>query len=93
MGSLQDQALLLLLPPGQEGCAGGVLEDLADALVRLGGAFEVFLCADLLTDVLGLCTDRCQRADLLHSVMLKMLGGVIPARASPASAKSCAAPR
>ena len=66
MGSLQDQALLLLLPPGQEGCASGVFEDLANALIRLGRAFEIFLCADLLTNVLGLCTDSRQRVISLH---------------------------
>jgi hypothetical protein len=31
-----------------------VLEDFANAVVGFGGAFEVFVSADLLADVLGL---------------------------------------
>ncbi len=51
---LQDQAFLLLLLPGEESSAGGMLEDLADAFVGLCGAFEVLESADLLADILGL---------------------------------------
>jgi hypothetical protein len=56
LGSLQDQALLLLAAtfPGEQGGARGVLEHLSDALVCLGGALEVLGCADLLADILGL---------------------------------------
>jgi len=54
LGSLQDHALLLLLLPCEKCGAGRMLEHLADALVRLGGTFEVLDGADLLTDVLGL---------------------------------------
>jgi len=52
--SLQDHALLLLLLAGQQRGARGVLEDLPHALVGLGGALEVLLCANLLADVLSL---------------------------------------
>lgn len=55
---LQDQALLLLLLPGEQGGAGGVLKDLAHAFVRLGRALEVFLRADLLADVFSLWWER-----------------------------------
>jgi hypothetical protein len=52
---LQDQALLrLLLFPGEQGSSCGVLENLSDTLVRLCGALEVLLGADLLADILGL---------------------------------------
>ena len=51
---LQDQALLLLLLPGEEGGARGMLENLAHTFVRLGAALEVLLGADLLTDIFGL---------------------------------------
>ena len=56
LGSLQDHALGLFLAtfPGEQGGARGVLEHLPDALVCLGGALEVFGCADLLADILGL---------------------------------------
>jgi len=50
----QDLALLLLGLVGQKGGARGVLKDFADAVVGFGGAFEVFVGADLLADVLGL---------------------------------------
>ena len=53
-GSLQDQALLLLLLPGEQCRAGSVLEDLAHAFVRLGRALEVLRGTDLLADVLSL---------------------------------------
>ena len=52
--NLQDQTLLLLLLPGEQCGASGVLENLADAFIGLGGALEVFLGADLLADVFGL---------------------------------------
>jgi hypothetical protein len=52
---LQDQALLrLLLFPGEQSSSCGVLENLSDTLVRLCGAFEVLLGANLLADILGL---------------------------------------
>ena len=54
MRSLQDQALLLLLLPSEEGGARGVLKHLPHALVGLGRALEVFLGANLLADVFGL---------------------------------------
>jgi len=54
-GHLQDQALLrLLLFPGEQGSSCGVLEHLSDTLVRLCGALEVLLGANLLADILGL---------------------------------------
>ena len=52
--SLQDRALLLLLLPRQQRGAGGVLEHLPHAFVRLGRALEVLLRANLLADVFGL---------------------------------------
>lgn len=52
---LQDLAPLLRLAAlGDEGGAGGVLKDLTDAVVGLGGAFEVLVGANLLADILGL---------------------------------------
>ena len=54
VNSLQDHALLLLLLAGEQSSACGVLEDFPHALIGLGGALEVLLCADLLTDILGL---------------------------------------
>jgi hypothetical protein len=56
LGSLQDQALLLALAgfPGEQGGACGVLEHLPHAFVCLGGALQVFGCANLLADILGL---------------------------------------
>jgi hypothetical protein len=56
LGSLQDQALLLALAgfPGEKGGARGVLKHLPHAFVRLGGALQVFGCANLLADILGL---------------------------------------
>jgi hypothetical protein len=56
LGSLQDQALLLLAAtfPGEQGGARGMLEHLPHALVRLSGALQVLGCANLLADVLGL---------------------------------------
>jgi hypothetical protein len=56
LGSLQDQALLLALAgfPGEQGGACGVLEHLPHAFVCLGGTLQVFGCANLLADVLGL---------------------------------------
>ena len=38
-----------------------MLEDFADAVVGFGGAFEVFVGADLLADVLGLGGDELAR--------------------------------
>ena len=55
--SLQDDALLLLLPPREQRSTGGMLENLADTLVGLGGALEVLLGTDLLADVFGLGAD------------------------------------
>lgn len=53
--SLQDHATRLLLAlPGEESGTGGVLKHLSHALVGLGGALEVLLCANLLADILGL---------------------------------------
>jgi hypothetical protein len=56
---LQDHALCLLLAPGataarHESGTGGVLEDLTNALVRLGGALKVLVGADLLANLLTL---------------------------------------
>jgi len=58
LGSLQDQALLLLAAtfPGKQGGACGVLEHFPHALVCLGRALQVLGCADLLADILGLGT-------------------------------------
>lgn len=42
--------LLRALGPGQERCTGGVLEHLAHTLTRLGGALEIVLRTDLLSD-------------------------------------------
>lgn len=86
--SLQDQALLLLLLPGEQGGAGGMLEDLAHALVRLGRALEVFLSTDLLADIFGLWWEGQSSA-----VFVVVDGNGIPARESRASATSCGAPR
>jgi hypothetical protein len=55
LASLQDQALVLLLLLGQESCSRGRLKDLADTMVGLGRAFEVFVRADLLANFLALC--------------------------------------
>ena len=54
--SLEHEAATVLLAAawaGDEGCAGGVLEDLTNTLAGLGRALEVLLCADALRD---LCT-------------------------------------
>lgn len=56
LAALQDQALVLLLLFGQESCARGRLEYLADTMVGLGRAFEVFVGADLLANFLTLCS-------------------------------------
>jgi hypothetical protein len=55
LAALQDQALVLLLLFGQESCSRGRLEHLADAMVGLGRAFEIFVGADLLANFLTLC--------------------------------------
>lgn len=55
--SLQDSALLLLVVSlCQEGSASGGLEDLTDALVGSGGALQVLVGTDLLTNLLTLMT-------------------------------------
>lgn len=53
---LQDGALpvRLLARLGQEGCAGGGLEDLADTLVGSCRAFQVLVGTDLLANFLAL---------------------------------------
>lgn len=53
---LQDQALVLLAAafPLQQRGASGVLKHLPDALVGLGRALEVLVCANLLADLLTL---------------------------------------
>jgi hypothetical protein len=63
---LKNQALLLLaLGMSGERGSGGMFEDLTDALVRLGGALEVFDSTNLLAHILGLL-----RSDwLLRSLM------------------------
>ena len=61
-GTLQDLALLLLLLPGEQCGARGVLEHLSNTFVGLGGALEVFLGSNLLADVLGLESQRCQQS-------------------------------
>lgn len=57
MGSLQNEALLLLLLPGGEGGTSGVLEDFPNTLVGLGRALNVLLGTDLVLDLfcLSLC--------------------------------------
>jgi hypothetical protein len=74
---LQDQALLLALAaPGtarHESSPGGVLKDLADTLVGLGGALEVLVGLDLLTDLLALLgRDRllARLPQLLNSLLV-----------------------
>lgn len=52
--SLQDLALLLLWLVGQKRGTRGVFKDFADTLIRLSGAFQVLVCANLLADVLSL---------------------------------------
>lgn len=62
--ALQDQTLLPSLPIllRQESSASGVFEHLTDALVGLGGTFEVFVGADLLANFLALFrSDRLLR--------------------------------
>lgn len=58
---LEQVALVLLAAApgaGQQSSASGVLEHLADTLVRLGRALEVLVGADLLADLLTLKTER-----------------------------------
>ncbi len=56
VGSLQDAALLVLgaATARKQSSAGGVLENLVDALVGLGGALEVLVGTNLLADFLSL---------------------------------------
>lgn len=56
VGRLQDAALLVLgaATAREQSSAGGVLEDLVDALVGLGGALEVLVGTNLLADLLTL---------------------------------------
>ena len=52
--SLEHEAATVLLAAawaGDEGCAGGVLEDLANTLAGLGRALEVLLRTDALRDL------------------------------------------
>ena len=57
---------------GEEGGAGGVLEDFSDAVVGFGGAFEVLVGADLSSDFFSLrVADICQ---LLGNVMRSTIG-------------------
>jgi hypothetical protein len=51
---LQDQALLLFLLFGQESGTRGVLKDLADTFVGLGGTLEVLVAVDLSANLLTL---------------------------------------
>ena len=51
---LHNHALLLLLFPCEQGSAGSMLEHFSDTLVGLGGALEILLGTNLLSDVLGL---------------------------------------
>ena len=51
-------AMLLALASAEQGRPRGVLEDFADTLAGLGGAFEVVLCADLLRDGHALREER-----------------------------------
>jgi len=53
-GSLQDQALLLLLLPCEQCSTRGMLKHLTNSFIGLGRAFEIFLGADLLADILSL---------------------------------------
>ena len=53
--ALQDQALVLLLLLGQESCSRGRLEDLANTMIGFGGAFQIFIRANLLANFLTLC--------------------------------------
>lgn len=79
---LQDQALVLLAAafPLQQGGAGGVLKHLPDALVGLGRALEVLVCADLLADLLTLC-DKLRSA--MGSKSLARRGRGVAAAAEP----------
>jgi hypothetical protein len=54
---LQDQTLLVLLSLGQESSTCGSLENLANVVVCLGRAFEVFVRANLLADFVTLFTE------------------------------------
>lgn len=49
----------------KQGGAGGVLEDLSDAVVGFGGAFEVVSGADLLFDLFALRLWRMSLALIL----------------------------
>lgn len=56
--SLEHEAATVFLAAAwasDERCAGGVLEDLANALAGLGGALEVLLRTDALRDLCTLC--------------------------------------
>ena len=54
MVSLQDNALLLLLLLAQECSTRGMLENLTDTLIRLCGALEILVGANLLANFLTL---------------------------------------
>lgn len=86
LAALQDQALVLLLLLGQESCPRGRLKDLADTMVGLGRAFEIFVSADLLANFLALC--RLISVPVLpkNAIRLRACSNV-PARVSLAFAK------
>lgn len=52
--SLQDLALLLLWLVGEKCRTCGVFKHLTNTLIRLGGAFKVLVCTNLLANILGL---------------------------------------
>ena len=81
-GSLQDQALLLLLLSGKQRSTCGMLEDLSNAFVGFGRALEVFLCANLLTDVLGLWCGMSVHESLRRGVPILWVisGSDVPAQ-------------
>jgi hypothetical protein len=58
--SLQDQALLVLPFLGEKSSTCSSLEDLANASVCLGRAFEVFIRADLFADFFALFMEKGQ---------------------------------
>jgi hypothetical protein len=77
---LEDHALLGLLAPRataarHESGTGGVLEDLTDALVRLGGALKVLVGANLLANLLTLLT-RQQIAYMQHTIFFNRLKSI-----------------
>lgn len=78
---------------GEEGSAGGVLKDLADALVGLRGTLEVLVCADLLADLITLDSVSLAYDDDGRLQSRSALEASIPALWKPASGWSCGAPQ